>query len=89
LQKELKSITKKKSPLSAIKELAKRELSRKQNKYLFMINNFEKKYNMTFKQFEKHYKNNATKYEIEKDYFDWDMAITALEDLEEEFKSIQ
>ncbi|HQU32330.1 MAG: hypothetical protein HRU72_06540 [Planctomycetia bacterium] len=87
LEKELIRITKKESPLDAIKELVRRELIRKKNIYIFMIRNFEKKYRVTFEEFEKQYKSKMSN-EVEKDYFDWDMAKTALEDIEEELKEI-
>ncbi len=80
VQKELVNITKKRDIVDAIKELINRELKRKKNKYIFMVKNFEKKYNMKFESFEKVYKDREMNYEIEKDYFDWDMAVTVLED---------
>ncbi|MGR3178620.1 MAG: hypothetical protein ACUZ8E_11235 [Candidatus Anammoxibacter sp.] len=43
---------------------------------------------MRFEDFEKLYKNKKMDCEIEKNYFDWDMAVTVLEDVEEEFKAI-
>jgi len=87
LEKELINVTKKESTVDAIKELVRRELIRKKNKYLFMMRNFEKKYSLTFEEFEKKYKTKMNS-EVEKDYFDWDMAKTALEDTEEELKEI-
>ena len=87
LEKELMNITKKESTLDGIKELVRRELVRKKNIYIFMINNFEKKYKLTFEEFEKQYKSKMSN-EVEKDYFDWDMAKTALGDIEEELKEI-
>jgi len=89
LQKELVNITKKGDIVEAIKELITRELIRKKNKYTFMVNNFEKKYHMEFKDFEKAHKDQKMDYELEKDYFDWDMAVTVLEDIEEEMKEME
>ena len=89
LQKELVNITKKDSPAEAIKELIKRELIRKKNKYVYMNKDFERRYNMKFEDFEKLYKERKNDIEIEKAYFDWDMAITVLEDIEEELKGIE
>ena len=53
-----------------------------------MLKNFEKKYGMKFKDFEKKIKNKAIDYETEKDYLDWDMAVTVLEDVKDELKGI-
>lgn len=80
------SITEKNNVVDGIKDLVKQELIRKKTKYLFMVRNFEKKYGMKFKEFEQKNKNKKMNYETEKDYFDWDMALTALEDIKEEIK---
>ena len=80
------SITEKSNVVDGIKDLVKQELIRKKTKYLFMVRNFEKKYGMKFKEFEQKNKNKKMDYETEKDYFDWDMALTALEDIKEEIK---
>ncbi len=89
VQKELVNITQKGDIVDAIKELINRELIRKKNKYIFMVKNFEKKYNMKFENFEKVYKDREMNYEIERDYFDWDMSVTVLEDIEEEIKEME
>ncbi len=88
LEKELMGITKKESIIDAIKELVRRELIRKKNKYSFIIKDFDKKYKMTFDEFEGQCKIKMNN-EIEKDYLDWDMAVTALEDIEEGLKEIE
>jgi len=80
------SLTEKNNVVDGIKDLVKQELIRKKTKYLFMARNFEKKYGMKFKEFEQKNKNKKMDYETEKDYFDWDMALTALEDIKEEIK---
>jgi hypothetical protein len=80
------SLTEKNNVVDGIKDLVKQELIRKKTKYLFMVRNFEKKYGMKFKEFEQKNKNKKMDYETEKDYFDWDMALTALEDIKEEIK---
>jgi hypothetical protein len=80
------AITKKDDVVEGIIDLVMQELIRKKTKYLYMSKNFEKKYGMTFKEFEKKNKNKKMDYETEKDYFDWDMALTALEDIDDEFK---
>lgn len=80
------SITEKNNVVDGIKDLVKQELIRKKTKYLFMVRNFEKKYGMKFKEFEQKNKNKKMDYETEKDYFDWDMALTALEDIKEKIK---
>lgn len=88
LQKKLINITKKIDTVDAIKELVYRELIRKKNKYTFVTNNLEKKYNMKFEDFEKANKDKKMDYETEKDYINWDMAVTVLDDVEDEIKEI-
>lgn len=89
IQKELIKITKKEDTVDAIKELINREIIRKKNKYMFIVTNYEKKYSMKFEEFEKAYKDKKTNSEVEKDYFDWDMAVTVLEDIEDEIKVLE
>ena len=63
------------------------KLKRDLQKYIFMKVHFEKKYKMTFKEFEKSLKEPS--YEIEQDYFDWDMSITAIEDIMKEIEKLK
>ncbi len=81
LKDELFKITKKSSAEDAVKELIHRELLRERNKHNFSKKTFEKKYDMTFDKFEESCKGKKLEYEKEKDYFDWDMAVTALDDI--------
>jgi hypothetical protein len=83
---DIVALTKRDNVVEGIIDLVKQEFIRKKTKYLFMVKNFEKKYGMTFRKFEKKNKNRKIDYETEKDYFDWDMALTALDDIEDEFK---
>jgi len=83
---DIVALTKRDNVVEGIIDLVKQEFIRKKTKYLFMVKNFKKKYGMTFKEFEKKNKNRKMDYETEKDYFDWDMALTALDDIKDEFK---
>lgn len=88
IKDDIISITKKDDVVAGIKDLVRQELIRKKAKYLFMIKNFEKKHGMKFRDFEKKIKNKKMDYETEKDYFDWDMAVTALDDIRDEIKGV-
>jgi hypothetical protein len=44
---------------------------------------------MDFESFEKNRVNKTIPYEIEKDYFEWDMNITLIEDLREELNQLE
>ena len=88
IKNDIISITKKDDVVDGIKDLVKQELIRKKARYLFMVKNFEKKYGVKFRDFEKKIKNKKMDYETEKDYFDWDMAVTALDDIKDEIKGV-
>lgn len=88
IRDEIVSITKKDNVVDGIKDLINHELIRKRNKYLFMTQHFEKKYGMKFMEFEEKNRDVKMDYETEKDYFDWDMAVTALEDVENEMRGL-
>jgi len=85
LFKQLVFITEKQNATDAITVLIQNEIRRKISKYEYIISNFEKKHKMTFDAFEREYLNNKNHTTIEQDYFDWDMAITILEDIHEHF----
>lgn len=88
IKNEIISITRKDNVVDGIKDLVSHELIRKKNKYLFMIKQFEKKYGMEFNEFEEKNKGVKMDYETEKDYYDWDMAVTALEDTDIEIRGL-
>lgn len=88
IKDEIISITKKDNVVDGIKDLVNHELIRKKNKYLFMIKQFEKKYGMKFSEFEEKNKGAKMEHDLEKDYFDWDMAVTALEDTDNEIRGL-
>lgn len=88
IKNEIISITRKDNVVDGIKDLVSHELIRNKNKYLFMIRQFEKKYGMEFNEFEEKNKGVKMDYESEKDYYDWDMAVTALEDTDIEIRGL-
>lgn len=88
IKDEIINLTRRDNVVDGIKALLKQELLRKKNKYLFMIKNYEKKYGLKFKNFEKKQKNKKMNEETEKDYFDWDLAATALEDIMDDIKGV-
>ena len=55
-------------------------------KYGLMIKNFEKKYGMSFAEFSDSDLMKEPAFEIEQDFFDWDMAVTGLEDMRQEIQ---
>jgi hypothetical protein len=87
LGREIASLTRKSKPIDGIRELARREVLRKKATYEIINAQFQKKYGMTFKQFERKCRREKLDETLEKDYFDWDMAVTMLEDIEGELEA--
>ena len=55
-------------------------------KYDLMVKNFEKKYGMSFAEFSDSDLMKEPAFEVEQDFFDWDMAVTGLEDMRQEIQ---
>lgn len=77
------------SPNRSILRLLEKEAIKRITKYQFMIHGLERKYGMTFEKFETRMKESKPDYPEEQDYYDWDMAITAKEDMEEELAKVR
>ncbi len=73
----------------SLNEILRNEILRKIKKHTLMIKHFERKYDMDFETFEKNRVTKEIPYEIEKDYFEWDMNITLIEDLREELNQLE
>lgn len=58
-------------------------------KYDLMIKNFGKKYGMSFAEFSDSDLMKEPAFEVEQDFFDWDMAVTGLEDLHQEIRLLE
>jgi hypothetical protein len=76
------------TPEESLKEILKNEIQRSLKKHMLMIKHFERKYNMDFETFEQNRVTKEIPYELERDYFEWDMAITLIEDLKEELAQL-
>lgn len=73
----------------SILRLLEREVIKRITKYQLMIHGFEKKYCITFDEFEMGIKKSKPAFAEDQDYYDWDMATTALEDMEQELKKVR
>ena len=58
-------------------------------KYDLMIKNFEKKYGMSFAEFLDSDQMKEPAFEVEQDFFDWDKAVTGLEDMRQEIQLLE
>lgn len=72
----------------SLNEILKNEIQRKIKKHMLMITHFENKYKADFETFEKNRVSKEMPYEIERDYFEWDMALTLVEDLKDELAQL-
>ena len=73
----------------SILRLLEREVVKRITKYQLMIHGFKNKYRVTFDEFEKRIKESKPAFAEEQDYYDWDMAITANEDMEQELRRVR
>ena len=58
-------------------------------KYDLLIKNLEKKYVMSFATFSDSDLMKEPAFEVEQDFFDWDMAVTGLEDMRQEIQLLR
>jgi hypothetical protein len=57
-------------------------------KYETLIRQFEAKYGQNFEAFRRNVLSSHPSFEVEQDYFDWELAVTGLADMEEEIKHL-
>jgi len=57
-------------------------------KYQTMDRRFQKKYRNTFEQFRAERLGSPMPYEVEQDYFDWELAITGIGEIREEIERL-
>jgi hypothetical protein len=58
-------------------------------KYRTMARDFEAKYDTDFQTFRHRILDSEPAFEAEQDYFDWEMAVTGIEDMQEEIERLQ
>ena len=62
---------------------------RNQLKYQMMDRRFRKKYQKAFEQFRAERLDSLVSFEMEQDYFDWELAITGMDEMKEEIKRLE
>jgi len=77
------------SPEQAIVELLLERAQRNLIKYQTMAREFEKKYERDFETFRKKILASKPKSEAEQDYFDWELAVTGIADMQDEIKRLK
>ena len=72
------------TPEEALAALLLNEARRNLMKYRAMDRRFQQKYETTFAEFRQKVVGADTSFEEEQDYFDWELAVTDIEEMEEE-----
>jgi hypothetical protein len=58
-------------------------------KYQMMDRHFQKKYRNTFEQFRAERLGSPMPFEVEQHYFDWELAITGIDEMKEEIERLE
>jgi len=58
-------------------------------KYKTMVRQFEAKYSQNLEAFRHDVMRSEPSFEVEQDYFDWELAVTGLADMEEEIRHLR
>jgi hypothetical protein len=77
------------TPEEALAALLLDEARRNLVKYRAMDRRFQQKYQTTFAEFRQKVVGADTSFEEEQDYFDWELAITGIGEMEEEIRSLE
>ena len=77
------------TPEEALAALLLDEARRNLMKYRAMDHRFQQKYQTTFAEFRQKVVGADTSFEEEQDYFDWELAITGIGEMEEEIRSLE
>ena len=75
------------TPEEALAALLLDEARRNLMKYRAMDRRFQRKYQTTFVEFRQKVVGADTSFEEEQDYFDWELAVTGIEEMEEEIRN--
>lgn len=77
------------TPEEALAILLLDEARRSLMKYRTMGRRFQEKYQTTFAEFRQKVVGADTSFEEEQDYFDWELAVTGIEEMEEEIRNLE
>jgi hypothetical protein len=75
------------TPEEALTALLLDEARRNLMKYRAMDRRFQQKHETTFAEFRQKVVGADTSFEEEQDYFDWELAVTGIEEMEEEIRN--
>jgi hypothetical protein len=77
------------TPEEALAALLLDEARRNLVKYRAIDRRFRQKYQTTFAEFRQKVVGADTSFEEEQDYFDWELAVTGIEEMEEEIRNLE
>jgi hypothetical protein len=89
LADRVKRLTAKQEIDEGIKDLLIEKARREILKCDLVIKGFERKYDMDFNQFKGSKLMSEPRFDAEQDYFDWEMAVTVIEDTREELERLE
>jgi hypothetical protein len=77
------------TPEEALAALLLDEARRNLMKYRAMDRRFQQKYQTTFAEFRQKVVGADTSFEEEQNYFDWELAVTGIEEMQEEIRKLE
>jgi hypothetical protein len=89
LQRSVERLMPSKSFEESLAKLLLSQARRNLLKYQTMDRCFQKKYQSTFEQFRAEQLSSPMSYEVEQDYFDWELAITGIDEMGEEIERLE
>jgi len=89
LQRSVQRLFPELDPEEVLAELLLERASKNLVKYRTMVRAFEAKYSTDFETFRQRILDSEPAFEVEQDYFDWEMAVTGIEDMQEEIVRLQ
>jgi hypothetical protein len=89
LQRSVQRLFPELDPEEVLAELLLERASKNLVKYRTMVRDFEAKYSTDFETFRRRILDSEPASEVEQDYFDWEMAVTGIDDMQEEIAQLQ
>ena len=89
LAKKIRKITSKEIIEDGVKDLLISKSRAELIKYDTIIKEFEKKYGTTFDNFKNSRDLHNLESDVEQDFFDWEMAVTIVDELKEELRKLE
>lgn len=89
LESSAKRLFPNRKPEQAIAELLLEKAQKNLIKYQSLARQFQEKYKETFESFRKKMLEAKLNSTAEQDYFDWELAVTGIEDMQDEIKKLK